>query len=143
MLNILGHIGNPDSGWDRVTATALWDVISRPTAAANMFFFDSVLKKGRLRKNLLSCVFATQKLSAHTSFGENGDCATGRGPRVLRVQVEISEPKISENVNIFYRSERSHGALSRQITSYSVIGEKGHMAPNFVKYQLFHKLSVL
>jgi len=78
-----------------------------------------VLKKGRPPKNLLSRVFAAQKLSAHTSFGENGGCATGRKPAFLQVQVEISESKIDENVLIFYRSERSHGAVRRQITSHS------------------------
>ena len=61
-----------------------------------------VLKTGRPLHDLLSRVFAAQKLSAHTSFGENAGCASGRKPAFLQAQVEILESKISENVHIVY-----------------------------------------
>ncbi len=59
-----------------------------------------VLKTGRPLHDLLSRVFAAQELSAHTSFGENAGCASGRKPAFLQAQVEILEDNFRENVHI-------------------------------------------
>ena len=40
---------------------------------------------------------------AHTSFSENGGCASGLNPAFLRAQVEVLESKTDENVHIVYK----------------------------------------
>ena len=69
-----------------------WKILTPSDISGN------VIQGDRLVRRLFTCF----KPIAHTSFGENGGCASGLNPAFLRAQVEVPESKIDENVHIVY-----------------------------------------